>query len=361
MSTLAVNSISPATGSTVSIPAYVPSAQFSHRNKIINGKMEIAQRGTGFGSVTSGYTLDRWQALEDSDAIITVSQQADLPTSSEFQYSLRLFVNGADSSIATTQYSGLAQLIEGYNIRDLIGKTFTLSFWVRSSKTGIHCVSFRNLGGDRSYIAEYTISAANTWEYKSVTVNGGLISTGTWNWTNDIGLRLFFMCAAGSAWQSTSNAWQTGNFLATANQVNCLDTASNIFAITGVQLEAGAVATPFEHRPYGYELSLCQRYYFRINGSGTVVGSPSLSGTGATYVNISPPTSMRSAGQTLDVSGNFIMQDNTTSVTPGSFTVQNTHPDSFQFSVTHGTLATNSVRRLYINDSTSYFGVSSEL
>jgi len=240
------------------------------RNRIINGAMTIAQRGTSFIGVTSAYTLDRWQAVEDSDGAITVSQQSDVPSNNEFQSSLLLAVTTADTTIGAAQYSGLAQIIEGYNVRDLIGRTFTLSFWVRSSKTGIHCISFRNDGADRSYVAEYTINAANTWEQKSITVSGGLITAGTWNWINGIGLRVFFMCAAGSTWQTTAGAWQTGNFIATANQVNCLDTIGNIFAITGVQLEPGSVATPFEQRPYGMELALCQRYLPAYKSSASV-------------------------------------------------------------------------------------------
>lgn len=232
------------------------------RNKIINGKMDIAQRGTNFAGLVGGpaYTLDRF-AYYSVGGLVTISQQADAPSSNEFQNSLRVAVTTADTSIATTDVTVIEQKIEGYNVRDLIGRTFTLSFWVRSSKTGIHCVAFRNSGLNRSYIAEYSVSAANTWEYKIITVSGGLITAGTWNWTNGIGLYIDWSLAAGSSFQSTAGAWQTGSFLATANQVNCLDTIGNIFALTGVQLEAGPVATPFEHRPYGAELALCQRYY----------------------------------------------------------------------------------------------------
>jgi hypothetical protein len=202
------------------------------------------------------------------------------------------------------------QLVEGYNARDLIGKTFTLSFWVRSSKTGIHCVSFRNTGVDRSYVVEYTVNAANTWEFKTVTVSGGLITAGTWNWTNGAGVVLSWALAAGSTFQTTAGAWQTGNFLATANQVNCLDSNTNIFAITGVQLEVGSVATPFEHRPYGSELALCQRYFERstysFGGNAWAVGavfaqwvpfkvskraSPTANASGTTLTNVSSFTS----------------------------------------------------------------------
>ena len=232
------------------------------RNRIINGKMDIAQRGTSFAAIAdNSYSLDRYKTEYITSAVTTISQQADVPSSNEFQNSLRVAVTTADASIAAGDLYVTTQVIEGYNVRDLIGRTFTLSFWVRSSKTGIHCVAFANEGSNRSYIVEYTISAANTWEFKTATVSGGLITAGTWDWANGRGLKVRFALASGSTYQSTANAWQTGNFFATANQVNCLDTIGNIFAITGVQLEVGSVATTFEQRPYGMELALCQRYY----------------------------------------------------------------------------------------------------
>lgn len=241
------------------------------RNKIINGKMEIAQRGMSFPGLNNPtYTLDRfyWSPTTTS-AIVTVSQQADAPSNNEFQSSLRVTITTADTSIPASDLVFAAQAIEGYNVRDLIGRTFTLSFWVRSSKVGIHCIGLRNSGSDRSYVAQYTINSANTWEQKSITVSGGLITAGTWNWTSGVGLLVQWALAAGTTFQTTAGAWQTGNFLATANQVNCLDVVGNIFAITGVQLELGSVATPFEHRHIGMELSLCQRYYW-VGGFGWV-------------------------------------------------------------------------------------------
>lgn len=239
--------------------------ELGSRNKIMNGSMIIAQRGTSFASLTgaNSYTLDRWYYGGSGSGVVTVSQNSDVPSSaSEFQYSLRIAVTTADTSIGTGDFSAIRQLIEGFQVRDLIGRTFTLSFWVRSTKTGTHCVSFRNGGSNRSWVSEYTINAADTWEFKSVTVTGGLITAGSWYWTSDVGLQVTWALANSSANQtSMTSSWQTGNYISTGNQVNCLDSTSNIFAITGVQLEAGSSYTPFEHRHYALELTLAQRYY----------------------------------------------------------------------------------------------------
>lgn len=244
----------------------INSGQFSgFRNKIINGKMDIAQRGTTFAAIGTGvYSLDRWVTSYSTTGAVTISQQADAPTGGEFQNSLRAAVTTADASLSAGENFGIFQNIEGYNIKDLVGRTFTLSFWVRSSKTGIHCVSFRNTGVDRSYITEYIVNSANTWEKKSVTVTGGLTSAGTWNYTNGLGLSIGFNLVSGATFQEVFGSWRTGNFFATANQVNCLDTVGNIFAITGVQLEVGGVATAFEHRHIALEQSLCRWYTKKI-------------------------------------------------------------------------------------------------
>jgi len=270
------------------------------RNKIINGKMDISQRGASFATAASGaYTLDRWVSSYSTTGVVTITQQADAPASNEFQNSLRIAVTTADTSIAASENLGIFQNIEGFNVRDLIGKTFTLSFWARSSKTGIHCVSFRNTGSDRSLVAEYTVNAANTWEFKTVAVTGGLPTAGTWNWTNGMGVSVGFSLACGSTFQTTPGAWQTGNFLATVNQVNCLDTVGNIFAITGVQLEVGDVATAFEHRPIPVELAMCQRYFW--TGGYGWAGS-CISATNGT-VSGTFPVQMRSAPTFSTIAG----------------------------------------------------------
>jgi len=231
------------------------------RNRIVNGKMNIVQRGVSFAAIgTTAYSIDRWQHIVAGAGVSTASQQSDVPPGNEFQSSLRIAVTAADPSLAATDVYEIKQVIEGYNVRDLIGRDFILSFQVRSSKIGTHCVAFKNAGPDRTYVIEYTVNAANTWETKSVTVSGGLITAGTWDWTNGRGLQVVFALGAGATSHTTAAAWNAGNFSCTSSQVNCLDTVGNIFAITGVQLELGSVATPFEQRPYGMELALCQRY-----------------------------------------------------------------------------------------------------
>ena len=246
------------------------------RNRIINGDMRIGQRGTSFVAIANNtYSLDRWTWGQAGAMVCTVTQSTDVPNNT-FQSSYKVDVTTADTSIAVGDFAFVSQKIEGFNVRDLIGTTFTLSFWVKSPKTGVHCVSLVNAGNNRSYIKEYTIAAVNTWEYKTLTIDGGLITSGTWDWTNGEGLEISFCLASGSTFQTTSNAWQTGDFLATANQVNVVDNTANDFFLTGVQLEPGTVATPFERRSYGQELALAYRYFqrrdFTANGwivSGT--------------------------------------------------------------------------------------------
>jgi hypothetical protein len=262
-----LNAPSTASNFTMTVPAgngtvATTDQLISFRNRIINGDMRIAQRGTSFTSVADGiYTLDRWISGNSNDGAVTVTQSTDAPTG--FQNSLRVTVTTADTSIGAAQYGGINGRIEGYNVADLVTSTFVLSFWVRSSKTGTHCASIRTTAGTTySYIGTYTIIQANTWEYKSIVVTGGIAAGSSINTGNLIGLNIWFTTASGSTYSTaTSNSWVSGNFISTTGQVNVHDTVGNIFAITGVQLEAGSVATPFERRPYGTELALCQRYF----------------------------------------------------------------------------------------------------
>lgn len=241
----------------------VAPATTGFRNKIINGDMKISQRGTSFPNASSIFTVDRFAYYKSNTSSVTITQTVDTPTNSGLSNSLRATVVTADTSIASNEYAIITQFVEGYNISDLIGVPFTLSFWVKSSKVGTHCVRLNSGGLNASYVSEYVVNVANTWEKKSIVVNTGLnINIGTWNFTNGGGLGVSWPLACGSTYHTSApDVWNAGDLVSTANQVNCLDTVGNIFAITGVQLERGSVATEFEQRPYGLELALCQRYY----------------------------------------------------------------------------------------------------
>jgi hypothetical protein len=192
----------------------------------------------------------------------------DVPTVEESgtnsTYSLKIAVTTADTSIGSNQQYSLRQIVEGYNARSFgFGKPgtryVTLSFWHKFSKTGVYCVSFRNCDYSRSYVAEFTQSSANTWEKAVITIP--VDTTGTWLYDNGIGIIVTFALAAGTNFITTPNTWQSGVYLATSNQVNGLDSTSNTFLFSQIQLEEGEIATKFEERPYSVEFALCQRYY----------------------------------------------------------------------------------------------------
>lgn len=238
---------------------------FSFKNKIINGGMVIAQRGTSFAAAANNtYTLDRWLYGKNGAMVHTIAQGTNPPTVAQAgEYlgnELSMTLTTPDNAIAAGEYCIMSQVIEGFNFRSIAQRTFTLSFWVFASVPGTYCVSFCNSAADRSYVAEYTINAGGAWEKKTITVPASP-AAGTWNYANGVGLSVRFALASGTTLQTTPNAWTVGNFLATANQVNGVATGAVLFGLAGVQVEAGAIATLFESRPIEVELALCQRYY----------------------------------------------------------------------------------------------------
>ena len=239
------------------------------RNRIINGDMRVFQRGA-VATTNAVYSVDRWALGFTSTGTTQLSQSQVFPTG--FTDSLIFDVGTADTSIAASEFAFMFQHIEGNNISDLSwgganAKSVTLSFWVYTTTIGTFCVTLRNAPATLSYIAEYTVSVANTWEYKTVTVPGP--TTGTWATNNATGLIVGFTVAVGTTFQTTANAWNAGNFLGTSNQVNLLASSANEFRVTGVQLEVGTVATPFERQIYSNQLAQCQRYYGKTFLSGT--------------------------------------------------------------------------------------------
>jgi hypothetical protein len=232
------------------------------RNRIINGAMLINQRGAS--DTSAGYALDRWYAYTIAGSKMTI-QQASASNPAGFPQAM-LVTSSTALSVASNTYYYVGQFIEGFNTSDLAfgtasAKTVTLSFWVRSSLTGTFGGSIQNSAENRSYPFTYTIVAADTWEQKFVTIPGD--TSGTWiGATNGIGMRVGFGLAHGSDYQATANAWTTGYKFPTG-AVNLLATNGATLYLTGVQLEAGSTATPFEYRQYTNELQLCQRYYYK--------------------------------------------------------------------------------------------------
>jgi hypothetical protein len=234
--------------------------------------MEIAQRGTSFVAIlTNNYALDRWSWAQSGNGVVTITQDADVPTGLVGS-SLGVDVTTADVTITAAELYSVRYRVEGFDAIPLNmgiagASDITLSFWVRSTITGVHCAAFRNSASDRSYVAEYTIAIADTWEFKTITLTGDL--TGTWLIDNGIGLNLDFVIACGTNFHTTPDAWAAGEFLATLSQVNGMSNAANFFKIKQVKLEVGDTATAFVPRPFGEELALCKRYYQKTFPYGT--------------------------------------------------------------------------------------------
>jgi hypothetical protein len=250
--------ISSALGSQALLPAGL-----GFRNKIINGDMRIAQRGTATitGSGSAQYPVDRW-AVYNGTGTVTFVQSTDAPAG--FNASILATVT-ATGSYSTAGYTQITHKIEGFNCQDLAygtasAKTIVFSFWVKSSVVGIQNVSFKNSGNNRVYIEKYTVDVANTWEKKTITVVGD--TTGTWLVDSGVGLEITFNLGMGTQYDATAGSWQA--LAARYSTSDAIDFAANsgaTFRVTGVQLEQNLQPTPFEQRPIGVELQLCQRYF----------------------------------------------------------------------------------------------------
>ena len=250
------------------------------KNRIINGDMRIDQRNAGASvTPTNGqYTLDRWGAYAFGSATskFTVQQSSTAPAG--FKNSLQVTSTSA-YSVASGDITAVYQIIEGYNVADLDfgtanAKTITISFWVRSSLTGTFGGSIKNGGSNRAYPFTYTISSANTWEQKSVTIAGD--TSGTWLTTNGQGLFVIFGLGVGSTYSGTASAWASSDLYSATGATSVVGTNGATFYITGVQLEQNTSATPFERRMITNEIQLCQRYYEKCGwDQNSVPGSTS--------------------------------------------------------------------------------------
>jgi hypothetical protein len=279
------------------------------RNRIINGNMVIDQRNAGASvSISNGtttYLTDRWQVFENGSMAFSGQQVSTAPAG--FNRSLLITTTTA-AAAGSADRCALTQIIEGFNIADFGwgaagASAITLSFWVRSSLTGQFGGALQNSAQDYSYPFSFTISAANTFEFKTVTIAGP--TTGTWSTDNTGGVRVSFDLGMGSTLLGTAGAWAAADYRGATGDVKLSGTNGATFYITGVQLEAGTNASAFEQIDYGRELIMCQRYYYRLKSeaTGTRMGSLFCDSTTVATALVSFPTSMRTRPLSLEQSG----------------------------------------------------------
>jgi hypothetical protein len=287
------------------------------RNRIINGAMVISQRGTSFTPTSSGlYTIDRWITYASSGTM-SVSQSSDAPTG--FNNSL-LWTTTSGGTRNSGDFYEVAQYIEGYNTADLgwgsaNAKTITISFFVKSSVTGAFGIVIRNASANRNYVTVYSIFTANTWENKTITIPGD--TGGTWGTQNNKGIEIWWDLGSGSTYQTASlNNWinGAGSSLTATSQAALGSVTGATWQLTGVQVEVGTQATPFDVRPYGTELALCQRYGLTIQqqqNTGATTSSTDRTNTRFTFpvtMRAAPTASLVTAGSWIvgnDYSANY--------------------------------------------------------
>lgn len=303
-------------GGTVSATSYNGGQLAGMRNVVVNGDMSISQRGVswaGVGASNSIY-LDRWLYYNNTDAVVSISGSGvSYPPNSPFTNLNAVSVTTADASLGASQHAYIQQtLLNATNT--LVDNTFTLSFWVRSSAAGVYSATFRNYNvGTGLYdtiIRNFTVSASNTWEYKTIVITDGLTyASSLWS--------LLFVLAAGSSYNNgIDNVWSSTNDITTSDQVNFFATNGNNFYVTGVQIELGSVATPFEFLSPGVNEYLCQRDYQTVGTAGTPDFRYTFYANGAVtyYLPVVWPTLM-STTPTVTVSGTW-SNTNVTTLTP---------------------------------------------
>jgi hypothetical protein len=321
--------------------------------------MRIDQRNAG-ASVTfdnNVFPVDRFRGLTNLSSKATAQQSSVVPTG--FVNSV-LVTSSSAYSLAAGDYFGIGQRIEGTNISDLgwgtaSARAVTLSFWVRSSLTGTFGGALGNSNGTRSYPFTYSISVADTWEYKTITVPGD--TSGTWLTTNGSGIQLVISLGTGATLSGTAGAWAGANYFSATGAVSVISTNGATFYITGVQLETGSVATPFERRPYGTELMLCQRYLPAYVGNTNFIANGSGFDANNTRFRVSFPVQVRAAptGFTFSSAGHFDVQSGNgalTAVTSFGFVAAGVNGANISAAHTGGG-ATNAAMALYSNNASA--------
>ena len=342
------------------------------RNIVINGDMQVDQRNNGSSvSVNGGavYTLDRFLCQDNTDGSFSIQQSTTAPT--YFKNSMVATITATDSSLTTTQFGRIVQRIEGQNIINLgfgtaSAKNITLSFYVRSSVTGTFGGSIVNSDGNRVYVFSYTISVADTFEYKTISIPGD--TSGTWLTTNGTGIEINFGLGAGPDRSVAAGSWGTSLAYNVTGATNLFATSAATLYITGVQLEAGEQASGFEFMPFDIDLMRCQRYYYKLfpGSNNRPFGIGLAYNTNVLSMFIGFSTTMRTAPSALEQSGtashyNIIRAgggDTCTSVP--TFVVATVYAAQVDFNVS-GTLTAGTAVGGWANDAAAYLAWSAEL
>lgn len=298
------------------------------RNRIINGDMRIDQRNAGASVTPAGgqYLLDRFMFGALTQASKVSGQQSTVAPSG-FTHST-LLTSLSAYSVTSTDVFEYGQRIEGFNIADLgygtaAASTTALSFWVRSSLTGTFGGRLANAEQNYCFPFSFSIGAANTWEYKTITIPGP--TAGAWVTNTAVGLRVFFSLGAGSSMVATAGSWTSGDYRGVTGQVNLVGTNGATFYITGIQLEKGSTATPFEFRSLGQELVLCQRYCLVYSkdsdGDPRAFGFNFTTTSGLAQFYFPVQTRVRPTGISVSTASAFTLYTNGSSLSPSAITL----------------------------------------
>ena len=354
----------------------IANSQAPFRNLIINGAMQVAQRGTSTASITASgyYTADRWQTLIETMGTWTQSVETDAPTGSGFRNSVKMLCTTADAAPAAGDVLAFRQIIEGQNLQSIKKGTanaeqLTLSFWVKSNVTGTYIAELYDYDNTRQVSAAYTVNASATWEKKTIVFPAD--TTGALDNDNGNSFRVLWWLGVGTdytsgtlntSWASVTNANRA------VGQTNLAAATNNYWQITGVQLEVGAVATPFEFKPFGEELKECQRYYYK-NAPGTTGGYHALAHVRSTtqvQAAFYSPTTMRAAPTSFEFSNIAVERGGIGSyaISGGTLEPNNAGPNVVKIAFTNsasGASAGQSISVINNNNAAGYIAVSAEL
>ena len=331
------------------------------KNRIINGDFRIDQRNAGAAVTPSGtsYNVDRWKYEISQASKFTIQQNKGSVTPPAGFTNYLGFTTSTAYTVGSGDYFLCEQYIEGFNTADLAwgtanAKTITLSFWVYSSLTGTFGGNLQNGANLRFYPFSYTISSANTWEQKTITIVGD--TTGTWSTNNDTGILVRFNLGMGSTYLGTAGSWTSSTILGVTGQTNVVGTLNANWYITGVQLEQNTSATPFERRLYNQELANCQRYYITFGGDSANQSFTTAQAYSTTAFNggVIPFSVKMRAKPTFSysaLSDFYIQTSNATAVTPTAITQA-----AAEISTTSGSLGGTVSSGLSVGSAALFFG-----